>query len=117
MMSTTASMMPPTMPATVLGNLQTTSTADTVTITWTASGVIDRYEVTYSYTVNGCSAIGGPVTVTISDGSMRSHTLRNLNEDSRYTITVRAINTAGSAMATVTADTLTSGNVNHACHL
>jgi predicted phage tail protein len=48
--------------------------------------------------------------VNMLDGSsVRSHTLTGLNEDSRYTITVRAINTMGSAIATVTADTLTSG--------
>ena len=44
---------------------------------------------------------------------MRSHTLSNLNEDSRYTIVVRAINTAGSTNATITADTLTSGERIH----
>ena len=98
----------------ILSNLQvTTPTATTLTITWTVSGSIDRFEVTYSYTVNRCSAPqGAPRTDTISDGSMRSHTLRDLNEDSSYTITVRAINTAGSTMETITADTLTSGEIN-----
>ena len=90
-----------------VSNLQvTTPTATTLTITWTVSGSIDRFEVAYNYTVNRCSAPqGAPRTDTISDGSMRSHTLRGLNEDSNYTITVRAINTAGSTMATITADT------------
>ena len=87
----------------------TTPTATTLPLTWTVSGFPDRFEVTYSYTVKRCSAPqGAPRTDTISDGSVRSHTLRNLNEDSSYTITVRAINTAGSTMATITADTLTS---------
>ena len=94
-------------------NLQvTTPTATTLPITWTVSGSIDRFEVTYTYSVNRCSTRGPSLTDTISDGSMRSHTLRDLNEDSRYTITVRAINTAGSTMATVTANTLTSGRLN-----
>ena len=90
-----------------VSNLQvTTPTATTLTITWTVSGSIDRFEVTYSYTVNRCSAPqGAPRTDTISDGSMRSHTLRGLNEDSNYNITVRAFNAAGSTMATITADT------------
>ena len=94
-----------------MSNLQvTTPTATTLTITWTVSGFIDRFEVTYSYTVNRCSAPqGAPRTDTISDGSMRSHTLRDLNEDSSYTITVRAINDEGSTMATITVDTLTAG--------
>ena len=93
-------------------NLQvTTPTATTLTITWTVSGSIDRFEVTYTYIVNRCSTRGTPRTVTISDSSMKSRTLRDLNEDSRYTITVRAINTAESTMATVTANTLTSGRL------
>ena len=88
----------------------TTPTATTLTLTWITSGDIDRFEVTYSYVVKRCSAPqDSPYTDTISDGSVRSHTLRNLNEDSSYTITVRAINTAGSTMDTITADTLTSG--------
>jgi hypothetical protein len=48
--------------------------------------------------------------VNIMDASsVRSHTLRGLNEDSRYTITVRAINTVGSTIATITTDTPTIG--------
>ena len=86
-------------------NIQVTPTATTLTITWTVSGDIAQFEVTYNYTINGCLETGGPLTDTISDGSMRSHTLRGLNEDSKYTITIRAINTAGSiTMATITAD-------------
>ena len=87
----------------------TSSTATTLTITWTVTGSIDRFEVKYNYTVNRCLETGGPVLVTVSDGSMRSSTLRDLNEDSSYTITVRAINTAGSMMGTTMADTQTSG--------
>ena len=87
-----------------------TLSTTTLTITWTVSGFIDRFEVTYSYTVNRCSAPqGAPRTDTISDGSMRSHTLRDLNEDSSYTIIVRAINTVGSTMTTIIANTLTTG--------
>ena len=91
----------------VTGGQRTTS----ISLSWMASGNIDQFEVTYNYTVKRCSAPlqGAPHIDTISDGSVRSHTLRNLNEDSSYTITVRAINTAGSANDTITADTLTAG--------
>jgi hypothetical protein len=97
-------------------NLQLTTpiTATTLTITWDASsGFLDRYEVTYSYTVKGCLATGSPVTINIPDTSLSSytHTLRGLNEDSRHTITVRAINIVGSTMATITGDTLTAGEL------
>ena len=90
-----------------VSNLQiTTPTATIMELTWEVS---DRFNVTYNYTVNGCLETGGPFSVNISDGSIRSHTLDDLNEDSSYTITVGAINTAGSKMATTTADTLISG--------
>jgi hypothetical protein len=88
----------------------TTRTASTITITWTASGVIDRFEITYNYTVIGCVGTGGPITVSVPGGS---HTLMDLNGNSRYTITVRAINTAGSTMATTSVDFLTSGNADY----
>ena len=89
-----------------------TPTATILPITWTVSGDIDRFEVTYNYTVNRCSALqGASHTDTITDGSVRTHTLSNLNEDSSYTITVRAINIAGSTMATIRADTLTDGEI------
>ena len=95
-----------------VSNLQVASrTATSLRITWAVSGTIDRFEVTYSYTVKRCSAPQGPPrTDTISDGSMRSYTLRGLNEDSRYIITVRAINIAGTTMLTTsTTETGTSG--------
>ena len=87
----------------------TTPTTTSLTITWTVSGSIDRFEVTYSYIVNRCSAQGASQTDTISDGSMRLYTLRDLNEDSFYTITVRAINAAESTMSTIAANTSISG--------
>jgi hypothetical protein len=85
--------------------------ATSITITWTASADYERFEVTYSYTVNRCSATGGPVTANIDDGSVRSYTLNNLNEDSRYIITVRAFNSGGSSMATVMGNTMTAGEI------
>jgi hypothetical protein len=40
---------------------------------------------------------------------MQSYILDNLNEDSRYTITVRAFNSGGSSVATVMGNTMTAG--------
>ena len=100
-------------PGPINGLRVTVHTATSITITWTqiTNIFIDRFEVTYSYTVWRCSASpSASHTDSISDGTMRSHTLSGLNEDSDYTITVRAINDAGSSMATTTATTDTSGN-------
>jgi hypothetical protein len=95
----------------LIRNLQATiSTATTITITWRVSGPIDQFDIGYNYTVNRCSAPQGTHrTDNIPNGSTRTHTLRGLNEDSIYSITVRANSSAGSTMATVTAATNTSG--------
>jgi hypothetical protein len=95
----------------LIRNLQATmSTATTITITWTVSGPVDRYDIAYNYTIQRCSAVqGAHRRDNISGGPTRSHTLRGLNEDSIYSITVRANSSAGSTMATVTAATNTSG--------
>ncbi len=84
-------------------------TATSITITWTQSSdiFIDRYKVSYMYTIRRCSASPGEA---ISDGSARSYNLMSLNEDSTYTITVTAINDEGSRSSTIAADTSTSGN-------
>ena len=105
-------------PGPVTGLQVTTRTDTTLHITWTVSADIhiDRFEVTYSYTVNRCSAQpGAQRTDNITAGSTRSHTLTGLNEDSSYSITVRAINNEGSTMSTVyiSANTLTSGMCVH----
>ena len=72
-------------------------TATTISLTWDVTGdiFIERFEVSYSYTVNTCIAPAGSGMVTISDGTRRSHTLSGLNEDSQYTITVTGINSEG----------------------
>ncbi len=86
-------------------------TATSITITWTQSSdiFIDRYEVSYMYTIRRCSASPGQGMSTTS-GSARSYNMMSLNEDSTYTITVTAINDEGSRSSTITADTSTSGN-------
>ncbi len=86
-------------------------TATSITISWTQSSdiFIDRYEVSYMYTIRRCSASPGQGMNTLS-GSARSYNLMSLNEDSTYTITVTAINDGGSRSSTITANTSTSGN-------
>ena len=94
-------------PGNVVNLVAHSPTATTVSLTWDMTGdnFIERFEVSYSYTVNTCTASAGSGMVTISDGTRRSHTLSGLNEDSHYTITVTAINSEGQTMATTTANT------------
>jgi hypothetical protein len=97
----------------MMSNLQALQhTATTITLTWMASGPVDQYEIMYNYTINECSEAGSFSIVNVSDGSVMSHSLSDLNEDSSYTITVRAISTMGSITATVTTNTSTTGNYN-----
>ena len=85
------------------------ATSNSLHFKWTlTNGFSDRFELTYYYMVHGCLERRGPFNVTISNGSMMSYNLSDLIEDSNYTITVKAINIAGSTMDTAIADTLTS---------
>ena len=73
----------------------TTSGPTTIAISWTQSVTVDRYAVSYIYTIRRCGS--GRVTGSeeISDGNARSFTLTNLEEDSDYTITLLVITTDG----------------------
>ena len=69
-----------------------------------------RLEIVYSYSVKRCSApIGAPQKDVIADNSITTHILSGLNEDSKYTISVRSINAVGSRTDILTADTSTAG--------
>ncbi len=86
-------------------------TSRSITISWIQSNVIpiSGYEIEYSYLVNRCSALPGPsLNETISSGEVRSYALRNLNEDSFYTITLRSINNEGSVTKELRTNTDTS---------
>ena len=91
-----------------VSNLEAHSlTATTISLTWDVTGdiFIEIFEISYSYTVNTCTA---PAGSGVCNGTMRSYILSGLNEDSRYTITVTAINSVGNTSNTTTARTLTS---------
>ncbi len=87
-------------------------TATSIIITWTQSSdiFIDRYKISYMYTIRKCLASPEQGMNTLLSGSARSYNLMSLNEDSTYTITVIAINDEGSRSSTITANTSTSGN-------
>ena len=73
--------------------------AFSATVSWTSSGpVVDRYEVYWERDTSGeCSNENQGNTVT--DGSTTSYEITDLFGDSRYNVTVRATNTAGSAVS------------------
>ena len=92
----------------------TTSGPTTIAISWTQSVNVDRYTVSYTYTIRRCGS--GPVSGSeeISDGNARSFTLTNLEEDSDYTFTLTAISTDGLQLTSnqISATTDTAGMYN-----
>ena len=88
-----------------------TSTATTVpiTISTASDSVVYSYEVMWETDdIGGCSGGSDMDSTTITDGST-SYDIMGLEEDSSYTITVTASNSAGSSEDTVTAMTQEAG--------
>ena len=88
------------------------TTATTITISWTSAGSEDvsyvvMWERDTSLVCTGFSDMG---STTITDGST-SYDITGLEEDSTYSITVTASNSAGSSEVsnTVTAMTMEAG--------
>ena len=89
-----------------------TTTATTITISWTNDDpMVTSYEVMWETDdVGGCSGGSDMDSTTIIDGST-SYDITELEEDSTYSITVTASNSAGSSAVsnTVTAMTMEAG--------
>ena len=89
-----------------------TTTATTITISWTSAGSEGVSYVVMWKTddVGGCSGGSDMDSTTITDGST-SYDITGLEEDSTYSITVTASNSAGSSAVsnTVTAMTMEAG--------
>lgn len=84
----------------------TTTNATTIAVTWEhPGGLLDSYELTYLYIINECgiNIRDPPVTITLSS-SQSSYTIMNgpntpVEEDSDYSISLFAINSAGRSSA------------------
>ena len=87
-------------------------TATSISLSWTSAGSeAVSYEVMWETDdIGGCSGSSDMDSTTITDGST-SYDIMELEEDSSYTITVTASNSAGSSedSNTVTAMTLEAG--------
>ena len=92
--------------------LTTSSTATSITISLTVvtESVVTSYEVMWETNdVGGCSGGSDMDSITINDST--SYDITELEEDSTYSITVTASNSAGSSAVsnTVTAMTMEAG--------
>ncbi len=78
---------------------QATSTSVTITWTQTIGDVVDSYTISYSFRVIGCDGVScstGNSNIMGIDGSTRMYTLSGLKEYTEFTITLTAVNGAGS---------------------
>ena len=99
----------------------TESLATSISLTWDqpqgSADAVDSYEINYSFTVNNCPDLGKISRDSIDAGSMTTYTLTDspdtpVEEDSEYTISVTAFNSAGrSEAASVTPSTPRAGLV------
>ena len=87
-----------------------TTTATSISLSWTSAGSeVDSYEVMWQRDNSGECPDEDEDSTTITGGST-SYDIMGLEEDSSYSITVTASNTAGSAVSnTITAMTLEAG--------
>ena len=76
------------------------TTPTTISLLWTSAGSeVDSYEVMWMRDTSGkCPDVVYTNNTTIIDGST-SYTIRGLEEDSSYTITVTATNSIGSKVS------------------
>ena len=75
-------------------------------LTWTQppGDVVDSYEITHYRITNECFGtvvFGSPSSIAGINGSMRSYSLTDLEEDSGYEITIEAANGAGRATSAI----------------
>ena len=106
----------PLPPPTNLMVIETLGTS--ISLSWTQSegaDAVDRYEISYSLTINGCLELGTTSRGSIDAGSVTTYTLVDsgsnpIEEDSVYDISVRAVNSvAMSDQAKTTATTPRAG--------
>ena len=97
----------PDMPALVVGN----TTATSISLSWSvpSGSEVDSYEVMWQRDTSGECPDEDMDSVTVS-GITTSYTITDLEENSNYSIILRAVNMVGSAHSnTTTATTLDSG--------
>ena len=77
----------------------------TVNISWSTnlkgSDVIHKYEIQYNYTFRECQNSSNDILNILFVSPSKWHTLTNLEEDSDLTISLVAVNPAGSSEETV----------------
>ncbi len=86
--------------------------ATSIDLTWVqpTGDMVESYIISYTFSINGCPGEDGTWMIPLSDGTTRQYTISGVEEDARYTISITAMNGAGSSNpASITATTFIAG--------
>ena len=69
-----------------------------INLTWVqpTGDMVESYIISYNFSINGCPGEDGADMIPLSDGTARQYTISGVEEDARYTISITAMNEAGS---------------------
>lgn len=98
-----------------------TSTATTITLTWTqpSAEVVTDFTIRHTFEVNGCAGVGGFNMETLSESSLLiadstyQYTRTRLEEDSTLTVRITATNSAGTSPEAVIQTSTTKASKIH----
>ena len=98
--------------------MATITSATSIALSWEYQGgpEVDSFEINYIYIISECTTRSPPVMISVSNSSQRSYTIVNgpdtpVEEDSEYSITLSAINSAGRNSANVRVATPEAGMI------
>ncbi len=73
--------------------------ATSIDLTWVqpTGDMVESYIISYTFSINGCLGEDGTKMIPLSDWTPRQYTLSGVEEDAGYTISITAMNGAGSS--------------------
>ena len=79
-------------------DLTASSMATSIDLTWVqpTGDMVESYLISYTFSINGCPGEDDTRMIPLSDGTTRQYTISGVEEDARYTISITAMNGAGS---------------------
>ncbi len=69
--------------------------APSINLTW-VQPTGDVVEYSYNFSINGCPGEDGADMIPLSDGTARQYTISGVEDDARFSISITAVNEAGS---------------------
>ncbi len=97
-------------------NLTASPMATSINLTWVQpkGDMVEYYIISYNFSINGCPGEDGADMIPLSDGTARQYTISGVEENARYTISITAMNEAGSNNpASIMTTTFRAGMLDH----